>query len=200
MKFHGDINLQDNRIQRMVIQAETNFPPTPMPGRVVFKDKRLWICADIEAGNPAWIPMTSQMDSHIHTQTEAADEWVIDHNLNCTTPAVQVYDANYQMVFPDEVAAVTNNQTKITFATPTVGRVIFIVGQETGVIRDPQKYTHYQTDAANTWVVNHGLGYTPLIRAFNGSDEITPASTTHNSLFQTTLTFSGNQSGYATAS
>lgn len=200
MKFHGDINLQDNRIQRMVIQAETNFPTTPQAGRVVFKDKRLWICAEIVEGSPAWLPLTSQLDAFIHIQETASDEWLVDHNLNCTTPIVQVYDENYKMVFVDSIEPVSNNQTKITLGTPAAGRAIVIVGQETGANRDPRKYTHYQTTGSTTWVIKHGLGYTPLIRAFNGNDEITPASTTHDSLFQTTLTFSGIQSGYATAS
>lgn len=199
MKFHGDINLQDNRIQRMVIQAESNFPSTPSAGRVVFKDKRLWICAEIVAGSPAWIPLTSQLDAFIHSQELASAEWIIDHNLACTTPVVQVYDENYQMIIPDAVFPVTNNQIKVTLSSAAIGRAIIIVGQETGALRDPQKYTHNQTNGSTTWVIRHGLGYTPLIRAFNGSDEITPTSTTHDSLFQTTLTFSGIQSGYATA-
>ena len=199
MKFHGDINLQDNRIQRMVIQAETNFPATPQAGRVVFKDKRLWICAEIVSGSPAWIPLTSQLDSYIHQQLTSSDTWVIDHNLNCTTPVVQIYDENYQMVIPDTVTPVSNNQLQVKLGTPGMGRAIIIAGQETGQARDPQKYTHYQTTASTTWVIKHGLGYHPIIRAFNGTDEISPATITHNNLFQTTLTFSGAQTGYATA-
>lgn len=199
MKFHGDINLQDNRIQRMVIQAETNFPPTPTPGRIVFKDKRLWICAEVVTGVPAWLPLTSQMDAFIHQQEVSSDTWTINHNLNCTTPVVQFYDEQYRMVFPDEVTAVTNNQHVAKFATPFTGRAVVIVGQETGALRDPRKYTHTQTEVATTWVIKHGLGYVPTIRAFNGADEITPSTTTHDSNFQTTLTFSSAQSGYATA-
>lgn len=199
MKFHGDINLQDNRIQRMVIQAETNFPVTPAPGRVIFKDKRLWICVEVVDDTPAWIPMTSELGMFIHIQETAASEWTITHNLNCSTPVVQVYDQDYKMVIPEQVEPLTNHQTKITLSSAEIGRAIIVVGQETGQIRDPQKYTHYQTDQSTTWVIRHGLGYTPLIRAFNGNDEITPVSTTHDSLFQTTITFSGLQTGYATA-
>lgn len=198
MKFYGDINLQDNRIQRMVIQAETNFPPTPVAGRVVFKDKRLWICAEVAAGVPAWLPLTSQLDAFIHMQETSSDTWTINHNLNCTTPAVQIYDANYQMIIPDSVTAITNNQLQVKLGTAALGRAIIIVGQETGAIRDPRKYTFTQTTVTTTWVINHGLGYQPIIRAFNGSDEISPASITHNSNFQATLTFSTAQSGYAT--
>lgn len=199
MKFHGDINLQDNRIQRMVIQAKTNFPPTPTPGRIVFKDKRLWICAEIAEGVPAWLPLTSQLDAFIHEQETASDTWVIDHNLNCTTPVIQFYDENYQMVFPDSVTAITNNQSSVHFGVAFAGRAIVIAGQETGQIRDPVKYTHTQTTLSTTWVINHGLGYVPTIRAFNGADEITPSNITHNSNFKATLTFSSSQSGYATA-
>lgn len=199
MKFHGDINLQDNRIQRMVIQAETNFPPTPTPGRIVFKDKRLWICAEVVTGVPAWLPLTSQLDAFIHEQVTSSDTWTITHNLNCTTPVMQFYDQNYKMVLPDEVTAVTNNQHTATFGTPFTGRAVVIVGQETGALRDPRKYTHVQTAVSTTWVIKHGLGYVPTIRAFNGSDEIAPSTTTHDSNFQTTLTFSSAQSGYATA-
>lgn len=199
MKFHGDINLQDNRIQRMVIQAETNFPVTPVAGRIVFKDKRLWFCAEVAAGVPAWLPMTSQLDAFIFQQDTTATTWTITHNLNCTTPSIQIYDANYHMVIPDSVVAVTNNQHTVTFSSAVAGRAIVIAGQETGAVVDPRKYTHTQTNAASTWVIKHGLGYNPIIRAFSGADEITPVSTTHDSNFQTTITFSGNQTGYATA-
>ena len=32
MDFHGNINLKQNKMQRMVVQSEDNFPVTPIVG------------------------------------------------------------------------------------------------------------------------------------------------------------------------
>lgn len=130
MDFHGHINLNDNEMQKMVIQSEANFP-SPVIGRMVFKDKKVWICVEINTGVPLWVPLSSATTAHIHTQSSAAQTWTITHNLGTVSPIVQVYDSTEKMIIPDTVVPLSNDQTQITFATAITGYAAILFGDPT---------------------------------------------------------------------
>ena len=62
MKSYGHINFQQNQIQQVALEVETNFPDVPVVGRLVFKDKVLYVCAEIALGTPVWIPLTNEIE------------------------------------------------------------------------------------------------------------------------------------------
>lgn len=198
MDFHGNINLLDNEMQQMVLQAELNFPEIPKVGRIVFKDKRVFICVELLSGVPAWVPLTNEIDSYVHVQPSTSATWTITHNLGTTTPLVQVFDAATQkMVIPEDIEVIDNNTVSVTFGTVMSGRAIVMFGSITGSEKQQFAYTHYQTNLSNTWVIPHNLGYYPIVRAFIGNEEVQPLSVIHDSIFQTTITFSSVQVGVA---
>ena len=198
MDFYGNINLLNNEMQKMVLQLETNFPTVPVVGRIVFKNKRVYICAEILAGVPAWIPLTNEIDTYIHVQATASTTWTITHNLKTGTPLVQIYDTDQRMVIPNEITIIDNNTVTITVTSVMAGRAVVMYGSITGgSSNETPSYEHYQTSPATTWTIPHGLGYYPIVRVFVGSTEIQPASIVHNSAFQTTITFSAVTAGYA---
>ncbi len=86
MKFYGDIALNNNKIQEMVIDMEENFPINPKSGRVVFRNNRVYIAADTTDGHTTWIPLTNTLTVHYHTQASRQIIWEVTHNLNTTTP------------------------------------------------------------------------------------------------------------------
>lgn len=191
MKSYGHINFNENQIQKVAVGMETNFPLNPSPGRLVFKDKRLYICVEIVSGIPSWIPLTNQLDTYIHLQQSASATWNIQHNLGATTPLVQVYDSTTNSLFiPDNVTIVDSNNLTIYLASPITGRAIIMHGDVLGAPLPQFNYTHTQTNPSTTWVVQHNLGYYPIIRVFVNNEEILPLSIVHDSVNQATITFS----------
>ena len=199
MKFYGNIALNDNQIQKMALEMEENFPVNPKPGRVVFRQQRVYIAADTVDGHTTWIPLTNTLNIHYHTQASRQVVWEVKHDLGTTTPMVQVYDdSNQQMFIPQDVTIVDNNTLRITMTVPSSGRAVVMSGEATGgAAPEAQSFTHEQTTPSDGWVINHNLGYNPFVRIFIGNEEVTPDAIIHNSITQTAIQFSMPQVGTA---
>lgn len=197
MKIYGTTDFNNSLLQKLVLDIETNFPTSPTLGRVVFKDKRLYICVQLQSGIPFWCPLTNEIDTYLHAQTEQATVWNVVHNLGTTTPLVQVYTATGTMVIPDSVTMVNNNALNISFEQGMTGQAIIMYGSIVGNNKPVYSFTYYQTSPSDTWVVNHGLGYEPIVRVFIGNEEVQPASIVHNTVNQATITFSSATTGIA---
>lgn len=198
MKTYGDLDFQTSNFvnnAKLILSIETDYPQTPEAGRVLFVGKRLLICVDLVSGVPVWVPLTNEIDSYIHTQTEASATWTIPHGLNANNVFVQVMDINGHTVIPNDIDLSVVNVATITFNTAIVGRAIAMLGSLSGVPKDNVVYT--QTfSSSTTWVITHGLGYNPITRIYVGGYEIQPYNIVHDSTVQTTLTFSSAQAGY----
>lgn len=131
MKSYGHIDMNNNQVKRMVINEETSFPTPPTVGRLVFKDKRVWICVEIISDVPAWIPLTGVNSTYVHDQTTPSATWTVTHNLNTTSPIVQIYDNTGNMIIPNYVAPSTNNIIIVDFSTQITGRAIVMFGDTT---------------------------------------------------------------------
>ena len=198
MDFQGHINLNNNELQQAVLQTETNFPANAKAGRMVFKDKRVYMCVELSGGLPIWVPLTNEINTYLHTQSSASITWTITHNLNTVTPIVQFYDSTNSMFFPASVDNTDNNTVTVTFGSATTGRAVVMYGSITGNERATYAYTHYQTNTASSWVIDHNLGYYPIVRVFVGSNqEIQPYSVVHDTIYQTTVTFTQVYTGIA---
>jgi hypothetical protein len=197
MKSYGHINMQQNELQETVLQVETNFPAKPIPGRLVFKDSRLYICISIDTGTPVWIPLTNEIESYEHTQSSSSSTWTIRHQLKTTLPSVQVYGPDNRVVYPDDIEVVDNNTVVVYFTLQTTGRAVVLTGSDSGLTRPSHSAEHIQTTPSTTWVIQHNLGYMPIVRIFVGNEEVQPLSITHNSNFQCTVTFTQSLVGIA---
>jgi hypothetical protein len=198
MKVYGHVDFNRNKVMNAMILMENgpNFPQDPEVGLMVFKNKILYICVDITDGIPVWAPLTQEINVYMHNQTEAAAVWTIDHNLQTTYPIVQCIGSDNKVILPDEVEIVSNNQVKVYFGVAQTGRASVLIGNTEGNTRPATAYTYDQTTPASTWVVVHNLGYNPIIRVFIGNQEVQPLSIVHDSISQTTVTFSSAQVGY----
>ncbi len=199
MQSFGNLDLQDNDLQQVGIGIEANFPVTPKAGRLVFKDKILYICAEINEGVPAWVPLTNELDTYVYHQNSAELDWVITHNLNSGTPNVQVYGTDSKMIIPDDIEVLNANQVKVSLTQAAAGRAVIIVGSNTGLAREQEPYELTQTTLADSWTLYHGLGYVPVVRVFIGESEVLPQTITHPDLFTTVVTFATPQVGVARA-
>lgn len=197
MKFFGHADLQKNQLQNASLQTLTNFPTSPVVGQLAFVNSIVYICVSVENSLPVWVPLTREISAFTHTQSSASATWNITHNLNTTSVQVQVFDASNKMVIPDEIEVTGANSAVVTFNTSLAGRAIVLTGHLDGNVKPTYSYTHYQSQASTTWTVLHGLGYNPIVRVFIGNQEVQPLSIVHDSVNQTTITFSTAQVGYA---
>ena len=196
MKHYGNAVFQASSAP--ILNLEVNFPESPTAGMVVFVDKRVWICTELVVGQPTWVPLTNEINSYIHSQVTAATTWTITHNLNTTTPLVQIYDANNRMIIPDNIEPTSNNEVTVTVGNAATGRAIVMFGDiSSGTAKPTYAFEYTQTTLSTTWVVPHGLGYFPIVRVFVGGEEILPSSVIHDSIYQTTITFSSAKTGIA---
>ena len=213
MQIYGDLDFQNvNEIQRAKMQVETSFVTGAdlEVGRLAFVENRLYIC--IDASTPVWVPMTNVISSYIHTQDASAETWNVAHNLNTGTPIVMVYDTQPDYIIPADIYPVDNNNLTIEFSpgNGTAGKAVISTGGEADflgltsadstLLGAPQQvFLHTQTGASASWVVQHGLGFYPIVRVFRDSDdqEILPAEVIHNSKFTTTINFSSALAGRA---
>lgn len=197
MKVNGNIDLLNNQIRQAALQQETTFPTSPVLGRIIFVNKRVFIAAELSGGAAAWVPLTNEIDTYIHRQNTAASVWTVTHNLKCGTPLVQIYDTNNIMILVDTVEIIDENTISITVGTSMAGRAVVMAGDQAGAEKSEFDYEFTQAVAASTWTVYHGLGHYPIVRVFISGQEVVPQSVVHNSKFQTTITFSSAQTGVA---
>jgi len=60
-------------------------------------------------------------------------------------------------------------------------------------------YEHVQPTPASTWVVNHNLGYRPVIEVLSPGGVVVGADVVHVSVNQTQINFNNPQTGTVTA-
>ncbi len=197
MKAYGDLDFQSvNYVSNVMLKLaiETGLPASPEPGRVIFHQKRVMVCVELADGVPMWVPLTNEISAKIHTQTSPSDTWVITHDFNSSSVFVQVYDNMGISVLPDSVNTSVKNRVTVSFNANLTGRAIVMLGELSGVPKDDVAFEQSFTNST-TWVVEHGLGYNPIIRIYIGGREVQPLSVVNNSTTQATITFSTAQTG-----
>ena len=197
MKFYGDAHLQQNYLKEAVIPLDTTFPVVPVVGQIVFKDRILYICVDIQGGLPYWVPLTNEITAYTHIQSTDAAVWTVNHTLNTAHVSVTVYDTSNRVVIPGEVTVTSPSQVVVNFGTPAQGKVVVITGTFDGQTKPTYAFEFYQTNPSVTWTIPHGLGRYPIVRVFVGNQEVQPDTVTFNSLDVVTLTFTTPQVGQA---
>lgn len=196
MKFYGHANLQQNELQNAVLSTLAAFPVTPKVGQFAFVNSIVYVCVT-DGSLPIWVPLTREITAYSHSQNTLATTWEITHNLNTTSVNIQVFDGTNNVIIPDSIVALSSNLCAITFGTAVAGRAVVITGHFDGVSKPTYAYTHFQSSGSSTWTVSHNLGYNPIVRIFIGNQEVQPASITHDSTNQLTITFNDSQAGYA---
>lgn len=197
MKSYGHINLQKNELQNAALTTLTAFPTLPVVGQLAFVNSVVYICVSTANNLPVWVPLTREITAFSHSQTNAAATWNINHNLNSVSVQVQTFDAINRMFIPGNVEVVDANNVTVTIGTASAGRAVVLTGHFDGNVKPTYAHTHYQSEAAASWVIGHNLGYNPIVRVFVGNQEVQPASIIHDTANQVTIGFSTPQVGYS---
>jgi len=186
----GNVDMYNNYISNVVVSDEGALPSDAKPGRLAFNNKRLYVCIEIVNSIPIWIPLTSELNTVTKIVSIPSTTWVFEHNLNSTTPMIQVYDDNQKQIIPDNIEATTNNVITITFGSPISGTMVAIFGDTNGTEKLPQSYERTIDTPTAAIVIQHNMGYNPTVVATStNGDVILPKSVIHQSLFATYLEF-----------
>lgn len=199
MKSYGHVDFQGNEVQNALLKlsSEVNFPTIPTVGQLLFKDRIVYVCLEITSGVPSWVPLTSAISSYLFIQDTASSVWNITHNLYTMFPLVQIYGIDNKMVIPDTLEVTSNTTVRASFGTPITGRATIMIGNTDGSTRQNIAFEFNQTTLSDTWVIDHHLGYFPVIRIFIGNAEVQPLTIVHDNINQATITFSSPQIGVA---
>lgn len=190
MRFYGDLDVNENLIRNVVMNDDGAFQASPKVGRMVFNGKRLFICVEIVNGNPVWIPLTNEITTKTIRFDVAATTWTVTHNLNSSTPVVQIYDADNQQIIPDSITISTANVVTVTFSSAMAGYAVIVIGSEEGSTKPNTIYTQSVSTPTTSLTLNHNLGYYPIVSAYDINGVLVlPANVTQTSLFTTNLVF-----------
>ncbi len=182
--------MQNNYISNVVVADEGSMPADAKAGRLAFNNKRLFVCIEVANGIPIWIPLTSELNTITKIVTAASDTWVFVHNLNSTSPMLQIYDDSHCSIQPDSITIDTNNQATIRFGKPVAGTVVGIFGDSKGTEKMAQAYESTVTAPVTELVVQHNLGYNPTVTVVSTNGQVMlPASIVHTSLFSSKIEF-----------
>lgn len=146
------------------------------------------------------------------TQATGSSTWTVNHNLNTSTPLVDVYDSTYNQLIPASVSSISANTTQITFSTAQAGYAIISKGS--GISSQVAVSASFATTASyassvginfeqvtpsNTWTIVHNLNNKhPLVQIYDSSDAtIIPQSIVGTNTSTVTVTFSTAINGYA---
>jgi hypothetical protein len=146
------------------------------------------------------------------TQATGSSTWTVNHNLNTSTPLVDIYDYTYNQLIPASISSISANTTQITFSTAQAGYAIISKGSgissEVAISASFAITASYaasvgvnfeQVSPSDAWTIVHNLNNKyPLVQVYNSSDAtIIPQSIVGTSTSTVTVTFSTAISGYA---
>lgn len=173
MKSLGNINLMGNQLRNVSLENKNEYPTAPSIGALEMIQKRLMLCVSLDQGVPFWLPMSQELSEYRHTQAPASASWVIEHNLNTSTPVVQVY-VDGQIVTPDEIIIIDPNTINVTFLQPQLGTATLLSGSPFGIPATNPAVTQVFA-AATSWTLQHNLGRQPMVRIYSNGVEVQPA-------------------------
>jgi hypothetical protein len=134
---------------------------------------------------------------YLHVQSTGATTWTVNHNLEYDYPSVTIWDSTGNVIIPDSIVRVSNNQLTIGFISNESGWAhVSVGGISTG---QADRFLYTQAVTASTWTINHGLNYKYVnVNVYDNNDAmLLPQSVIATDANTTTLTFAIPTSGNA---
>jgi hypothetical protein len=134
---------------------------------------------------------------YLHVQSEGATTWTVNHNLEYDYPNITIWDSTGNVIIPDSIVRVSNNQLTIGFISNESGWAhVSVGGISTG---QADRFLYTQATEETTWTINHGLNYKYVnVNVYDDNDEmLLPQTVTATNANTTTLVFAIPTSGNA---
>lgn len=195
MKILGSLNMFGNMVQNMRWEDLNEYPAEARIGSVAMVNRRLMLCIDVSqdaSAIPFWFPLTQQLTMVKYHHTAASKTWLVEHNMNNSTPIVQVYDATGEIVMPDKIRPVDEDSLMIEFGSYMTGSAVIISGNEFGAAAEAPVLIE-EFAPATQWTYSHNLGRVPTVRVYVNGAEVQAAVTATD----TTVTVNFGVTSYA---
>ena len=170
----GNVDLIGNLLLNPCMADQTQYPKDAKIGMYAMINRRMMLCIDVGNGTtpvPFWYPLTQQLSMFRYQQKFASPSWLIEHGLNVSTPVVQVYDDSGEVIMPDAIRIVDENNIIVEFNADTKGTVIVLSGNEFGAISESPVIVE-TFSAATQWALTHNLGRVPGYRVYINGCEV----------------------------
>lgn len=134
---------------------------------------------------------------YLHVQSTGATTWTVNHNLEYDYPSVTIWDSTGNVIIPDSIVRVSNNQLTIGFISNESGWAhVSVGGISTG---QADRYLYTQVTEETTWTINHELNYKYVnVNVYDDNDEmLLPQTITATNSNTITLVFAIPTSGNA---
>ena len=134
---------------------------------------------------------------YLHVQSTGATTWTVNHNLEYDYPNITIWDSTGNVIIPDSIVRVSNNQLTVGFISNESGWAhVSVGGISTG---QADRFLYTQATSATTWTINHGLNYKYVnVNVYDNNDEmLLPQSVTATDANSITLVFAIPTSGNA---
>ena len=134
---------------------------------------------------------------YLHVQSTGATTWTVNHNLEYDYPNITIWDSTGNVIIPDSIVRVSNNQLTIGFISNESGWAhVSVGGISTG---QADRFLYTQATEETTWTINHGLNYKYVnVNVYDDNDEmLLPQTVTATNANTTTLVFAIPTSGNA---
>jgi hypothetical protein len=134
---------------------------------------------------------------YLHVQSDGATTWTVNHNLEYDYPNVTIWDSTGNVIIPDSIVRVSNDQLTIGFISNESGWAhVSVGGISTG---QADRFLYTQPTEETTWIINHGLNYKYVnVNVYDDNDEmLLPQTVTATNANTTTLVFAIPTSGNA---
>lgn len=128
MKKLGNLEMVGNSILNFNIEPTSEWPTDPKLGRMMNYNNRLFVCVELQNtdGLPVWIPLSQGMANYTQKQDIASTSWLVPHGLGYRNPIVQVYDSQNEVIIPDNIETLDDNNLVVYLSTAITGTVVII--------------------------------------------------------------------------
>ena len=138
----------------------------------------------------------------ITSPTTTGSPYYIIHNLNSTSPIVQLWDVTNGQLLQAEIAVVDANTVSVIFTWNPPHNVNVVVGAGVGAggtgAAQTLAYRYTQSNAATVWTITHGLSFMPNVTVVDSTGhEIWPGDVSYPNTSTVQLTFSAAVGGEA---
>jgi hypothetical protein len=134
--------------------------------------------------------------SQMLSQSVAATTWSFNHNLGSQYPIVSVYGSTGEIIQPQTIKSIDEDNLQITFGTPIAGIAVASLGSLTEITG---RTIRQDFTSSISWSFNHNFGdkYV-MIQTFDTTDQmIIPESITLTNTTSSLITFTEAVAGYA---
>jgi hypothetical protein len=134
--------------------------------------------------------------SQMLSQSVAAVTWSFNHNLGSQYPIVSVYGSTGEIIQPQTIKSIDEDNLQITFGTPIAGIAVASLGSLTEITG---RTVRQDFTSSLSWSFNHNFGdkYV-MIQTFDTTDQmIIPENVTLTNTTSSLITFTEAVAGYA---